>query len=94
MHYQLFAFLQFSYLNGILKTASDGDLMATLRNNFFATAFYYTYRAKLETSAVFESKTKYRFNCFYDNIWFRKIYELSCSGDTFVEINFPMCIKM
>lgn len=45
---------KYSNLNGFTKTASDGDLMATLRNNLFATAFYYTYRAKLETSAVFE----------------------------------------
>eukprot|EP00105_Crassostrea_gigas_P035382 XP_019919530.1 PREDICTED: neurogenic locus notch homolog protein 1 [Crassostrea gigas] len=44
--------------NTIDKTASDGDLMAALRNNFFSTPFYYNYVAKMETSVVFESANR------------------------------------
>lgn len=64
--YLFWPFIAFQYhrFNTIDKTASDGDLMAALRNNFFSKPFYYYYVAKMETSVVFESTE----SVFYFNI--------------------------
>lgn len=70
-----FIAFQYESLNGVQKTASDGDLMAALRNNFFATTFYYGYVAKLETSVVFES-TEF---VFFNSLFYILIIALSLS---------------
>ena len=43
-------------MNNAQITASDGSLMAAMEITYFATTFYYAFIAKMETSAIFESK--------------------------------------
>ncbi|XP_034319361.2 uncharacterized protein [Magallana gigas] len=41
-------------LNGNLIRPTDGHLMAIMANHFFRTTFYYTYKARMETTVKFE----------------------------------------
>lgn len=49
-------YLQGVKMNGIQTTASDGYLMATLRDYFFTNNFNFGQKASIVTSVIFESK--------------------------------------
>lgn len=46
-------------MNGIQTTASDGYLMAALRDYFFTNNFNFGQKASIVTSVVFESKAAF-----------------------------------
>lgn len=46
-------------MNGFQTTASDGYLMATLRDYFFTNNFNFGQKASIVTSVVFESKAAF-----------------------------------
>lgn len=46
-------------MNGIQTTASDGYLMATLRDYYFTNNFNFGQKAIIATSVVFESKAAF-----------------------------------
>lgn len=52
-------YLQGVKMNGIQTTASDGYLMATLRDYFFTNNFNFGQKASIVTSVVFESKAAF-----------------------------------
>lgn len=52
-------YLQDVKMNGIQTTASDGYLMATLRDYFFTNNFNFGQKASIVTSVIFESKVAF-----------------------------------